>query len=171
MTERAFLIHASEPAEKIPVSNATKTFVDRLEADLGNDAKPTFTALSKSLDDLSTRLSFNLAETIKKRENLDLMPEVAAESDVRVVDPNLPDMGTIQNTIGQTLPAGSSPEINELHRSTAQANIVRDPSSTRGFEKRKASQIRANLQKRVSSLGRALNNVNALNDLIKEKIS
>ena len=171
MTERAFLIHANEPAEKIPISNGTKTFIDRLEIDLGGKAKPTFTALSKSLDDLSTRLAFNLAETIKKKENLDLMPEVAAESDVRVPPTDLPDMGAIQNTIGQTLPAGSSPEINELHRSTAQANIVRDPSSTRDFEKRKASQIRANLQKRISSLGRSLVNINALNDLIKGKIS
>ncbi len=171
MTEPAFLIHDDEPAETTPLSNKTRNFIDQLEQSLGTESQPTFQSLSTALDNLATRLEFVLADTIKKKESLEMNTEFAIESDVRVVDPELPDMEQIQAQLNQSLPVGSSPEINELHRSSAQANIVRDPSALRNFRRRKSSQVRANLQEKIAATGRALANVNAFRAEIAEKLN
>ena len=149
----------------------TRNFIDQLEQSLGAESQPTLQSLSTSLDNLATRLEFVLADTVKKKESLEMNTEFAIESDVRVVDPGLPDMEQIQAQLNQSLPVGSSPEINELHQSSAQANIVRDPSALRNFRRRKSSQVRANLQEKIAATGRALANVNAFRAEIAGKIN
>ncbi len=171
MTEPAFLIHGDEPAETTPLSDRTKNVIDQLEQSLGTESQPALQSLLTALDDLATRLEFILADTLKKKENLEANTEFAIESDVRVVDPELPEMEPIQAQLNQLLPVGSSPEINELHQSSAQANIVRDPSALRNFRRRKSRQIRAKLQTRIVSVGQALANVNAFRTEIAEKIN
>ena len=163
-------IHDNETSPKTTVGNATEAFLDKLEADLGTSAKAVLSSLAQSLDDLAERLSSIRADLIDQKNQLDLSASADTESIVRIPPVDLPDLVNIQKQINQYLPVGTSPEINELHNSTAQARIVRDPENIRRFERRKDGQIRASLQLRIQDIGKALTNVNVVRNAVRERL-